>query len=90
MNRCFRIGARSHKDEVLGFADGVFDDMSIGDHPDVIAAEEQSRADIAGAREGDLDGREMIFHAIMLSDGSILNRDGTDATRPSIYQGYAS
>ena len=49
--------------------------MSIGDHPDVIAAEKQSGADIAGARKGDLDDGEVILDAVIFSDGSLLNRD---------------
>ena len=33
--------------KVLNFQRGVFDNMSIGDHPVVIAAEKQSSADIS-------------------------------------------
>ena len=70
--------------EVVQFPNAVFDNMSIGDHPDVIAAEKQSAADIAGARKGDLDDGEVIFDAVMLSDGALLNRDGTDV--PQVLQ----
>ena len=59
--------------EVFNFPNAVFDNMSIGDHPDVIAAEKQSGADIARARKGDLDDGEVICDVAMLSDGSILN-----------------
>ena len=58
---------------VPDFLGGVFDSMSIADHPDVMAAEKQSSADIAGARKGDLDDGEVILDAVMLSDGSLLN-----------------
>ena len=70
--------------EVVDFPNAVFDNMSIGDHPDVIAAEKQSGADIAGARKGDLDDGEVILDAVMLSDGSVLNRDGNDV--PQVLQ----
>ena len=70
--------------EVFEFANGVFDNMSIGDRPNVIAAEKQSVADIAGARKGDLDGGEVIFDAVMLSDGTLLNRDGNNV--PQVMQ----
>ena len=53
--------------EVVDFPNAVFDNMSIGDHPDVIAAEKQSGADIAGARKGDLDDGEVILDAVMPS-----------------------
>ena len=56
--------------EVVDFPNAVFDNVSIGDHPDVIAAEKQSGADIAGARKGDLDDGEVILDAVMLSDGA--------------------
>ena len=49
--------------------------MSISDHLDVIAAEKQSGADIAGARKGDLDDGEVILDAVIFSDGSLLNGD---------------
>ena len=64
--------------EVVDFPNAVFDNMSIGDHPDVIAAEMQSGADITGARKGDSDDGEVILDAVMLSDGALLNRDGND------------
>ena len=64
--------------EVLDFRSAVLDNMSISDHPDVIAAEKQSGADIAGPRKGDLDDGEVILDAVMLWDGSLLNRDGND------------
>ena len=70
--------------EVVDFPNAVFDNMSIGDHPDVIAAEKQSGADIAGARNGDLDDGEVILDAVMLSDGALLNRDGNDV--PQVLQ----
>ena len=47
----------------------MIDNISIGDHPDVIAAEKQSGADIAGAREGEMDDGEVVLDAVMLSDG---------------------
>ena len=59
--------------EVLDFANGVFDTMSIGDLPDVIAAEKQSSADIASAGKGGMDDGEVILHGAMLSDGSLFN-----------------
>ena len=70
--------------EVVDFPNAVFDNMSIGDHPDVIAAEKQSGADIAGERKGDLDDGEVILDAVMLSDGALLNRDGNDV--PQVLQ----
>ena len=70
--------------EVVDFPKGVFDKMSTGDHPGVIAAEKQSGADIAGARKGDLDDGERILDVVMLSDGSLLNRDGNDV--PQVLQ----
>ena len=72
--------------EVVDFPNAVFDNMSIGDHPGVIAAEKQFGADIAGARKGDLDDGEVILDAVMLSDGALLNRDGNDVPQvlPSI------
>ena len=70
--------------EVMDFPSAVFDNMSIGDHPDVIAAEKPSGADIAGARKGDLDDSEVISGVVMLSDGSLLNRDGNDV--PQVLQ----
>ena len=70
--------------ELLDFPTGVFDNMSGGDHPDVIAAKRQSGADIAGAKKGDLDDGEVILDVVMLSDGSLLNRDGNDV--PQVLQ----
>ena len=70
--------------EVVDFPNAVFDNMSIGDHPDVIAAEKQSGADIAGARKGDLADGDVILDAVMLSDGALLNRDGNDV--PQVLQ----
>ena len=70
--------------EVVDFPNAVFDNVSIGDHPDVIAAEKQSGADIAGARKGDLDDGEVILDAVMLSDGALLNQDGNDV--PQVLQ----
>ena len=70
--------------EVVDFPNAVFDNMSIGDHPDVIAAEKQSPADIAGVRKGDLVDGEGILDAVMLSDGSLLNREGNDV--PQVLQ----
>ena len=70
--------------EVVDFPNAVFDNMSIYDHPDVIAAEKQSGADIAGARKGDLDDGEVILDVVMLSDGALLNRDGNDV--PQVLQ----
>ena len=70
--------------EVVDFPNAVFDNVSIGDHPDVIAPEKQSGADIAGARKGDLDDGEVILDAVMLLDGSLLNRDGNDV--PQVLQ----
>ena len=70
--------------EVLDFPSAVFDGMSIGDHLDVIAAKKQSGADITRARKGDLDDGEVILDAVMLSDGSLLNRDGTNV--PQVLQ----
>ena len=64
--------------EVVDFPNAVFDNMSIVDHPDVIAAEKQSGADIARARKGDSDDVEVILDVVVLSDGSLLNRDGND------------
>ena len=70
--------------EVVDFPNAIFDNMCIGDHPDVIAAEKQSGADIAGARKGDLDDGEVILDAVMLSDGALLKRDGNDV--PQVLQ----
>ena len=70
--------------EVLDFSNAGFDNMSIGDHPDVIAVEKQSPADIAAARKGDLDDGVVILDAVMLSDGSLLNRDRNDV--PQVIQ----
>ena len=70
--------------EVVDFPNAIFDNMSIGDYPDVIAAEKQSGADIAAARKGDLDDGEVILDAVMLSDGALLNRDGNDV--PQVLQ----
>ena len=70
--------------EVVDFPNAAFDNMSIGDHPDVITAEKQSGADIAGARKGDLDDGEVILDAVMLSDGALLNRDANDV--PQVLQ----
>ena len=62
--------------EVVDFPNAVLDNMSIGDHPDVIAAKQQSSADFARARKGDLDDGGVILDAVMLSDVALLNRDG--------------
>ena len=70
--------------EVVDFPKSVFDNMSIGDHPDVIAAEKQSGADIAGARKADLNDGEGMLDAVMLSDGALWNRDGNDV--PQVLQ----
>ena len=70
--------------EVVDFPNAIFDNMSIGDHPDVIAAEKQSGADIAAARKGDLDDGEVISDVVVLSDGALLNRDGNDV--PQVLQ----
>ena len=64
--------------EVVDFPNAMFDNMSIGDHRDVIAAEKQSGADIVGARKGDLEDGEVLLDDVMLSDASLLNRDGND------------
>ena len=64
--------------QVLEFTNMVFGNMSIGDHPDVIGAEKQSRADIAGARKGDVDCDRVILDAVMLTGGTLLNRDRND------------
>ena len=52
--------------EVLDFANGVFDNMSIGDHP----AKKQSSGDIVAARKGDLDKGVVTLDVVMLSDES--------------------
>ena len=70
--------------EVVDFTNAIFDNMSIGDHADVIAAEKQSGADIAAARRADLDDGEVILDAVMLSDGALLNRDRNDV--PQVLQ----
>ena len=70
--------------EVVNFPNAIFDNLSIGDHRDVIAAEKQSGADIAEARKGDLDDGEVILDAVMVSDGALLNRDGNDV--PQVLQ----
>ena len=70
--------------ELLDFPIGVFDNMSIGDHPDVTAAIKQSGADIAGARKGDFNDGEVILDVVMVSNGLLLNGDGNDV--PQVLQ----
>ena len=68
----------------LEFANGVLDNMSIRDHPDVIAAEKQLYANLGGARKGDLDRSEVILDAVMPSDETLWNCHGNDV--PGVIQ----
>ena len=56
----------------------LFDSISLGEHPDVVASERMSGADVANP---ECTEEAAILDAVMLSDGSLVGRDGDDCTQ---------
>ena len=64
--------------EVFEYMNNLFDSISVGEHPDVVASERMSGADIANPERIE---EAAVLDAVMLSDGSLVGRDGDDCTQ---------
>ena len=64
--------------EVSEYMNNLFDSISVGGHPDVVASERIWGADIANPERTD---EAAVLDAVMLSDGSLVGRDGDDCTQ---------
>ena len=64
--------------EVSEYMNNLFDSISVGEHPDVLASERMSGADIANPERTE---EAAVLDAVMLSDGSLVGRDGDDCTQ---------
>ena len=64
--------------EVSEYMNNLFDSISVGEHPDVVASERMSGADIANPERTE---EAAVLDAVMLSDGSLVGRDGDDCTQ---------
>ena len=64
--------------EVFEYMNNLFDSISVGEHPDVVASERMSGADIANPERTE---EAAVLDAVMLSDGSLVGRDGDDCTQ---------
>ena len=64
--------------EVSEYMNNLFDSISVGEHPDVVASERMSGVDIANPERTE---EAAVLDAVMLSDGSLVGRDGDDCTQ---------
>ena len=64
--------------EVSEYMNNLFDSISVGEHPDVVASERMSGANIANP---ECTEEAAFLDAVMLSDGSLVGRDGDDCTQ---------
>ena len=64
--------------EVSEYMNSLFDSISVGEHPDVVASERMSGADIANPERTE---EATVLDAVMLLDGSLVGRDGDDCTK---------
>ena len=64
--------------EVSEYINLWFDSISVGEHPDVVASERISGADIANPQRTE---EAAVLDAVLLSDGSLVGRDGDDCTQ---------
>ena len=64
--------------EVSPYMNDLFDSISVGEHPDVVASKRMSGTDIANPERTE---EAVVLDAVMLSDGSLVGRNGDDGTQ---------